>query len=116
MQAQSYFQLLNPLVFVLFSIGFVSLFAVNRDMKAAAWIGASYAFGATAFLIDFMRDSFSLVFVSVVTNVLYTITAVTFSAGIAMRYRQHAPWSTLLLAAALNLSAFAFFLFINDDM
>jgi len=47
LQAQSYFQLLNPLVFLLFAIGFLSLFAVNRGMKAAAWIGASYAFGAT---------------------------------------------------------------------
>jgi diguanylate cyclase (GGDEF)-like protein len=116
LQAQSYFQLLNPLVFLLFSIGFLSLFAVKRDMKAAAWISASYAFGAAAFLIDFLRDSFSLIFVSVVTNVLYTITAVTFSAGLAMRYREHAPWTALLLAAAVNLSAYAFFLFVYDDM
>jgi diguanylate cyclase (GGDEF)-like protein len=116
LQAQSYFQLLNPLVFLLFAIGFLSLFAVNRGMKAAAWIGASYAFGATAFLIDFLRDSLSLIFVSVVTNVLYTTTAVTFAAGIAMRYRQHAPWNALLLAAAANLSVYAFFFFIHDDM
>ena len=116
MQAQSYFQLLNPLVFLLFSTGFLCLFAAKRDMKAAAWISASYAFGATAFLIDFLRDGMSILAVSVVTNVFYTVTAVTFAAGITMRYREHAPWTVLLLAAAANLSAYVFFLFIHDDM
>ena len=116
MQAQSYFQLLNPLVFLLFSIGFLWIFAAKRDMKAAAWISASYAFGAAAFLIDFLRDGMSFLVVSVVTNVFYTVTAVTFSAGIVLRYREHAPWAVLLLAAAANLSAYAFFLFIHDDM
>lgn len=116
MQGQSYFQLLNPLVFLLFSAGFFALRSADRSAKGAGHIALSYAFGATAFVVDFLRDAIPGAAASIVTNGLYTATGILFVSGLCQRYRVEPPARLLFIVGATNISVVAFFLFVYDDI
>lgn len=102
----SYFQLLNPLVFSLASMAFLSVSVANPRACAAGWISASYAFGAAAFSVDFFRNYLPAPIGAFGSNALYASTAAIFGAGYVLRYRDHAPIKILGGAAVLAFVAY----------
>jgi len=90
-QAESYFQLLNPLVFLLFAAGFFTVNAV-RPSEGVFLIALSYLAGATTFTVDIFNQAGIRVLPVIATTWLYAVTAVLVSAGLCLRYRGQAPW------------------------
>ena len=116
MEAQAYFQLFNPLIFLLFAAGFLSIYASKHKTPATLWIGLSYICGAFAFLVDFFRNALPDLFGVLASNGLYTATAILFVIGISQRYGAKTPWAYLALIVSCIGGAFAYFLIFNPDM
>lgn len=70
MNGASYFQLLNPLICMIFAGGFVAIYRRDRRLKSAALLAASYALASIGFLLDFLvRDAVGPYAGSFVSNV-----------------------------------------------
>ncbi|MEZ5892278.1 MAG: GGDEF domain-containing protein [Parvularculaceae bacterium] len=107
MQAESYFQLLNPLMFLLFAAGFFSVNAL-RPSQATLTFALSYTVGAAAFIIDFFNVSGMRLIGVVETTSLYAVTAILVSAGMMLRYQKWAPWSLLAALGFMHILIYAF--------
>lgn len=107
MPAEFYFQLLNPLIFLLFAAG---LFVVNsmRPARSAKILGYSYLVGAAAFFADLMNEAFPPFLGIIPTTSLYVLCAVLVSAGMSLRYRGSAPWTLLVGVAAAHLAIYSY--------
>ena len=103
MPAESYFQLLNPLVFLLFSAGFFAVNAV-RPSRAILLLALSYLCGAAAFTADILEYAGILRLGTTGLSILYGVTAVLTSAGVVCLYRRTAPWKLFALAFVLHVS------------
>ncbi|MCB1981419.1 MAG: diguanylate cyclase, partial [Rhodoferax sp.] len=104
MQGQSYFQLISPLIFLVFSCGFIVLWHFARDIVALRVFAVSYFLGACGLLGDFLRPLMGVDVAIFTVNPLYIATAVTFSGAMFLFYRRRAPWRIL---AAIGLAMFA---------
>ncbi len=103
MQAESYFQLLNPFVFLLFAAGFFAVNAV-RPSRAILLLALSYLCGAAAFTADILEYAGILRLGTTGLSILYGATAVLTSAGVVCLYRRTAPWKLFALAFVLHVS------------
>ena len=81
----SLFELVAPLVMVLFASGFFYIWNVNRAEVSSGVIGSSYIFAASAFFFEFLRNVLPAFAYIALTNGLYTLTAVTFVIGMTLR-------------------------------
>lgn len=107
MQAETYFQFMNPLVFLLFALGFFAINAI-RPSAAVLLLAFSYVAGAAAFIVDiFEQAGFYIVGVIPIAG-LYAATAVFVSAGLALRYRGHAPWRLYAAAFAVHMAVYSY--------
>lgn len=107
MPAESYFQLLNPLVFLLFAAGFFCIHAV-RPSKAVLLIALSYVVGAAAFIVDILEQAgIHLVGVIPIAGV-YAATAALVSLGLTLRYRGYAPWRLYAAAFVLHMAVYSY--------
>lgn len=113
---QSYFQLLNPLIFSLFAAAFLCVSFVSAKARAAAWLSASYALGAAAFTVDFFRNLLPQIVGSMASNILYTATSSAVVIGFCLRYRSTAPVAALILAAGLGFALYLYLYFSFDGM
>lgn len=113
---QSYFQLLNPLIFSLFSAAFLCASFVSPKARAAVWLSASYALGAAAFTIDFFRNSMPVVVGAMTSNLLYTATSSAAVIGFCLRYRKAAPIAPLLCAGGLGFALYLYLFLAFDGM
>ncbi|MAW82416.1 MAG: hypothetical protein CMI63_19435 [Parvularcula sp.] len=105
MPAESYFQLMNPLVFLLFAAGFFTVHAV-RPSRAMLLLAISYVTGAAAFTSDFLEQAEILTISVIVVGAIYAITATLASAGLALYYRSSAP--SRLYAAVFVIHVFLY--------
>ncbi|WP_428409301.1 diguanylate cyclase [Hyphococcus sp.] len=105
MSAEAYFQLMNPLVFLLFAAGFFTVNAV-RPSRAVLLLAISYLTGAAAFTSDILEQAGIISFGIIVVGSIYAITATLASAGLALYYRGTAPWR--LYAAAFVIHVFLY--------
>jgi len=105
--AEFYFQLLNPLIFLLFAAG---LFAANsvRMAQSAKILGYSYLVGAAAFVADLMNKAFPPFLGIIPTTSLYALCAVLVSAGVSLRYRGSAPWTLLASVAGVHMAIYSY--------
>lgn len=108
MPVQSYFQLLNPLIFSLFAAAFLCVSLVSAKARAAAWLSGSYALGAAAFTIDFFRPYMPIIVGSMASNLLYTATSAATVIGLSLRYRQTAPVAPLALVGGLGFALYLY--------
>lgn len=102
LQVELYFQLLNPLVFAGFAIGFLCVYQA-RPGKAALVIACSYIFGALAFVLDLAFPHIEFVPARVVIAGAYAVTAVLLSGGLWLYYRERAPWRLLIMMTVVHL-------------
>ncbi len=113
---QSYFQLLNPLIFSLFAVAFLCVSVASPKARSATWISASYALGATAFTFDFFRNLMPDIVGSFSSNLMYTATSVACVIGFCLRYRPTAPVAALIIASGLGFALYLFLYFAFDGM
>lgn len=102
MSVQSYFPLLNPLIFSIFSIAFLCVSAASNNARAAALFSGSYAIGATAFTVDFFRNAFPDMVAAFLANGLYTATTVIFTIGMCVRYRSGVSARFLIISGVVG--------------
>jgi diguanylate cyclase (GGDEF)-like protein len=113
---QSLFQLLNPLIFALFSAAFMCVYLANRTARGAFWLSLSYAVGAAAFTFDFFRGPMPDVLAAYGSNVLYAATSILFVIGLTRRYRPEPPARALIAASIVFAAAYSWFYFVNSDI
>jgi len=116
MIGQSYFQLISPLIFLVFSFGFALLWHYARDIRALRFFALSYLFGASAMTGDFLRNAMDPVVAMYVINPLYVATSVAFCSGLFAFYRGRVPWRALGVQSVVILAALSWFKFVQDDI
>ena len=116
MFGQSYFQLISPLIFLVFSLGFALLWHYARYIRALRLFSLSYFLGACAMMGDFLRNAMDPVVAIYVINPLYVATSVTFCAGVFSFYRGGVPWRALTAQSAVILLALSWFKFVQEDI
>ncbi len=114
MTSEFFFQLLNPLTFLLFAGGFFSADAV-RPSRSAKLFGYSYLVGAAAFITDILNEAFPPFAGIIPTTTIYTICAVLASAGFSYRYRGFAPWRMLIAAAVIHMAVYSYSHLVTQD-
>jgi len=109
-----YFQLMNPLVFGLFSVGFLCIYHM-RPTTSALVISLSYVFGALAFIADLIFQDSTLLITRVPIAGLYATTIVFLVGGLFLHYKKPAPWRLLVGLTVVHLSVYAYLMAIEAD-
>lgn len=106
MQAEAYFQFMNPLIFLLFAAGFFCIHAI-RPSRAVLLLALSYVVGAAAFIVDiFAQAGFHLIG-PIPIAAIYAMTAVLFSVALTLHYRGHAPWRLFGVVFAAHMAVYS---------
>lgn len=116
MLGQSYFQLISPLIFLVFSCGFTVLRHYAREIRGPGFLAISYLLGSLAFVGDFLRDTVNPDVALIGINLLHLATMVTFCAGLESFYRGRVRWAPLLAIAAFDIGMMLWFRFGHDDI
>lgn len=106
------FQLLSPLVFTIFSVGFFSINAVRPSYPALV-IATSYLVGALTFLSDILLQNSDLIVTRTGVASLYALTAIIFSGGLWTYYRGTAPWRLMLVLWTVHVAIYAWLMHIE---
>lgn len=114
MQADLFYQLLNPLVFTVFALGFFAIHKIRTD-RSALLVGISYIVGALAFVSDLVFAQSDGVIIRTGVAALYAITAVLIIGGTNVYYRKDAPWRLLAVMTLVHLMIYAGLLIIKAD-
>jgi len=111
----SAFELLNPLVFLFFGVGFLSISRVqassHRSRRSAFWFSISYFAAMTVFLLEFARHYFPHIAYTPFTNGLYAVTAICFAIGVSLRAGRTPPYRVLValgISVTVTVVAMAF--------
>jgi len=113
---ESYFQLLNPALFFGVACVFYKI-ARDRPKHATAYFFAiSYCFGTVGFLADFARFALPNTLCSIISNIAYLISSISFTAGLLNRAGRPLPIKLISVAAALNIIGFCYLKFVYDDL
>ena len=107
MPATSYFQLLNPLVFLLFAAAFFAMHRM-RAQNSLLVLSISYFFGAIAFSLDIVNQAYPPFAGYIVTSIIYALCAALASAGVCLRYRGFAPWRALAVVTLIHIAIYAY--------
>ncbi|WP_081812132.1 GGDEF domain-containing protein [Hyphomonas chukchiensis] len=109
-----YFQLMNPLVFGLFSVGFLCIYNM-RPTRSALAISLSYAVGALSFIADLIFQDSTLLITRVPIAGLYAITIVFLVGGLFLHYKKAAPWKLLVGLTVVHLCVYGYLMAIEAD-
>ncbi|KDA02888.1 GGDEF domain-containing protein [Hyphomonas oceanitis] len=109
-----YFQLMNPLVFGLFSLGFLGIHHM-RPSKSTLVISISYVVGAIAFISDLIFQDSTLLITRVPIAGLYAITTCMLVAALFLHYRGKAPWTVLGGLLVVHLAIYSYLMAIEAD-
>lgn len=116
MLGQSYFQLLGPLTFLVFSGGFLVLWQQTRDMRSLLWFSGSYFLGAAAMFGDFLRIAMNPDFASAFLSVLYLAATILFCAGLYALHGKRPPFRGIAVSALALLALFSWLRYGVKDM
>lgn len=116
MQEQSYFQLISPMIFLVFSCGFAVLWHFAREVRALRVFAVSYLFGAIGLLGDFLRPLMPPDVAIFLINPVYVATAATFSAAMFVFYRGRVPVRVLVAVAVCMLGLLIWFRLGQDSI
>lgn len=116
MTPESYFQLLNPALFLGVAGVFYKIARDRPEHATAYFFAISYCFGAIGFLADFARFAVPNTVCSVVSNIAYLTSSLSFSVGLLKRVGRPIPVRLLGVAAALNIIGFCYLKFVYDDL
>ena len=105
MQADIIYQLMNPLVFVVFAMGFFAIHKIRTD-RSALFIGMSYVVGAIAFVSDLIFATSENIPIRTGIAALYALTTIFIVGGCSVYYRKRAPWRTYAIMLAVHLAVY----------
>lgn len=107
MSTEIYFQLLNPLVFLMFGAGLFCTHAV-RPQKSAFTLSCSYFVGAIAFFTDIINERGFSFLEGIPTAALYAACAALVVGGLSQRYRGGAPWGFIATTTLLHVLLYSY--------
>lgn len=116
MTEQSYFQLISPLIFLVFAGGLFMLYTFERRLISAKIFGFSYLFGAAAVTLEFFRAGIDPILAAYLSNTFYSITTILFAVAAAVRYRQKVPTSQMAIVTIALFVGIAYFLHIEPSI
>ncbi|WP_156815953.1 GGDEF domain-containing protein [Ahrensia kielensis] len=116
MSSQLYFQLITPLIFLVFAMGFGLIYRYTSDQDSARYFAISYLFGAIAFVLDICRSLIPGIIDNMVSNLAYMLSAGLFSVALMAHYRRKKPWAVLSIIGLVALCTSYYFMLIDDDM
>ena len=116
MSGASYFQLLTPLIFLVFAIGYLLVWRQDRTIRSARLAAISYGCGAFAFLADFSREIFSVTAAIYVTNIPYLLVVVLLVAALQTHMTGTVRWALIGGLMAAVLVGISWFRFVSDDI
>ena len=108
-----YFQLLNPLVFLIFSIGFFAIH-LTKPTRAALLIAVAYLYAVSAFLFDIIHDSLPRIWGDIWVAAIYAMGTAILAAGIQSHYSGKARGGILTVAVTVHMVAYAYFIFLQN--
>ena len=115
MQMESYFQLINPLIFSVFAVALFFIGRSRQELRSAYDLAMGYLFIACAFTFDIVRGSIPVLLGSVVINGLYMAALIFLTIGVARRVGKPIPMKALALVSLLHVASFLYFTFVYDD-
>lgn len=114
MQADILYQLLNPLIFLVFASGFFIIHGRRND-RVALLIGLSYIVGAIAFISDIVFSTNDNILLRTLIAGFYALTAVLIVGAINLYYRKDAGWHLFAAILTIHLAIYAHLLTIEAD-
>jgi diguanylate cyclase (GGDEF)-like protein len=116
LQAQSYFQLIGPLIFLVFSAGFAMIWRFARDSVPVRLFALAFFFGACATLADYLRDAMPLVVALYLLNLLYVATALVFISALFHYYAKKTPWGFIAAVAVIGTAGLSWFILVDNSV
>ena len=116
MSLESFFQLLNPALFLGVAGVFYKIARDRPEHATAYFFAMSYCFGAIGFLADFARFAGPHTLCSVVSNIAYLASSISFTVGLLKRSGRPLPIRLISVTAALNIIGFCYLKFVYDDL
>ncbi|TCD15920.1 GGDEF domain-containing protein [Oricola cellulosilytica] len=116
MSGQSFFQLVGPLIFLVFAFGFAILWRSFSELRSAGFFAASFLFRAFGFLADFSRPVLQPNLAILATLGFYSMAGVAFCVGVFRLYSVPFPgkrFAAFMIAAG---SAVLWFRFADDNL
>jgi diguanylate cyclase (GGDEF)-like protein len=113
----SLFQLLNPLMMLVFAGGFAAIYRYDRNAhRSALFFSLNYFCAALGFVVDFFRSFIPLIAASYMSNSLYLASMVLFCLGMCTRYARPAPAWALAAICVATLSVNSWFLLLSPNI
>jgi len=116
LQPQTYFQLIGPLIFLVFSAGFAVIWRYARDDVPIRLFALAFFLGACGALTDYLRDSMPLPVALHVLNLFYLATGLVFISALFHYYARRTPWRFIALAIAIVPALLSWFILVDDDV
>jgi diguanylate cyclase (GGDEF)-like protein len=115
-QSQTYFQLIGPLIFLVFSAGFAMIWRYARDSVPVRLFALAFFFGACATLADYLRDTMPLAVALYVLNLFYMATTLVFISALFHYYSRRVPWRFVVPVLAFWLAGLSWFILADDSV
>lgn len=117
MAGTNLFQLLNPLMMLVFSAGFAIVFVYDKaSHRAAKYFSLCYLLAASGFVADIARNSMSYILASYLTNGFYLLAAAMFTTGMALRRGAAPPVGAMAVLVVATFAANSWFLLVQPDI
>ncbi|MEM9332076.1 MAG: GGDEF domain-containing protein [Pseudomonadota bacterium] len=108
-----YFQLLNPLVFLIFAIGFVSIHRTKPN-QAVFLIATAYLFAVSAFLFDIVHDSLPEFWGDILVVIIYAVGTAILASGIQHHYSGQFRMGLLSLATGIHVCIYSYYMYVEN--
>lgn len=98
----SLFELVNPLVMLLFAAGFFGFWKSSEGERSAGWLCACYVVAASTFIFEFARHFIPQIIHTPLTNISYSATAALFAIGMTVRAGNRPQYKLICTLAVLT--------------
>jgi predicted signal transduction protein with EAL and GGDEF domain len=116
LQGVSILAFLNPIILGAFCGAFLLVHSKNVERGSALWFAVSYGVCAAGFLIDFLRDTFPPIAISLATNTLFFLTMFATVKGLAARFECKVPLVPIVLCVLAGYADILWFFYVTPDI
>lgn len=115
-QGVSILAFLNPIILTAFCAAFLLVYSKNVERKSALWFAFAYGVCALGFFVDFLRDTFPPIAISLATNTLFMLTMSATVIGLAARFERKAPLLAMALCALSGYAVVFWFFYVHANI
>ncbi|MEM9279595.1 MAG: GGDEF domain-containing protein [Pseudomonadota bacterium] len=108
-----YFQLLNPLVFLIFAVGFVAIHK-TRPSQPVFLVATAYLFAVSAFLFDIVHDSLPVFWGDIWVVMIYATGTAILACGIQLHYSGKLKTGILIGCLFIHIAIYSYFMYIEN--